>query len=88
MGNQYVAVVHSRTACRKPFLVDYQRTLQPSAEWRPTPRVRLNWRESTQQRSIAGSNRPQLNWRDSQEQEATHQQPRNRTPLNWRDVDE
>ena len=100
VGNQYVAVVHSRTACRKPFLVDYERTLQPSGEWQPTPRVRLNWQEPTQRvrlswqentpepRRIAGSNRPQLNWRDSQEQEETNQEQRNRAPLNWRDVEE
>lgn len=100
VGNQYVAVIHSRTACRKPFLVDYERILQPSSEWRPTQRVRLNWQESRQrvrltwqedrpeQRSIAGSNRPRLNWRDSQEQQEPNQQPRNRRPLNWRDVEE
>ncbi|AFZ15618.1 hypothetical protein Cri9333_4852 (plasmid) [Crinalium epipsammum PCC 9333] len=89
VGNHYVAVVHSRTACRKPFLVDYKRALQPSAEWRPAPRVQLNWQEPTsEQRRIAGSNTRQLNWRDSQEQEATNQQQENRPPLNWRDVEE
>lgn len=100
VGNQYVAVVHSRTACRKPFLVDYERTLEPSSEWRPRPRVRLNWQAPRQRvrlnwqentpesRRIADSNRPQLNWRDSQGQHQPNQHSRNRTPLNWRDVEE
>jgi hypothetical protein len=86
VGNQYVAVVHSRTACRKPFLVDYERALQPSSEWQLTPRMRLNWQESIpEQRRLNSSNRPQLNWRDSQE--ATNQQQRNRRHLNWRDTE-
>lgn len=86
IGNQYVAVVHSRTACRKPFLVDYERAIEPSSQWRPTPRVRLDWRDSnSEQRRLASSNRPQLNWRDSESNPAPTQQQSNRRRLNWRD---
>ncbi|GEM_PF-1875530 len=82
VGNKYVAVVHSRTACRKPFLVDYERTLEPSVTWQPSPSVRLTWRDSTlEQRAITPSSRPQLNWRDSD----TPERQTSRPQLNWRD---
>lgn len=86
VGNQYVAVVHSRSACRKPFLVDYERTLEPSVVWQPSARVRLNWRDVTSEpRAITGSSRPRLNWRDSDSNEGQSEQDRSRRTLNWRD---
>ncbi|MBW4497494.1 MAG: type IV secretory system conjugative DNA transfer family protein [Oscillatoria princeps RMCB-10] len=83
VGNQYVAIVHSRTACRKPFLVDYERVLAPSTTWQP-PR-RLNWRESASQATaIPGASSPILIWReDNSNQRQNEQQDR----LNWRDPD-
>jgi type IV secretion system protein VirD4 len=83
VGNQYVAIVHSRTACRKPFLVDYERVLAPSTTWQP-PR-RLNWRESASQaRAIPGASSPILIWReDNSNQRHNEQQDR----LNWREPD-
>lgn len=94
VGNQYVAIVHSRTACRKPFLVDYQREILPSTTWQYRSQShRLNWDESTspsssrassQSRAISGSIRPQLSWREpNSNQESNEQAGR----LNWRDPD-
>lgn len=86
VGNEYVAIVHSRQACRKPFLVDYERMLEPSVVWQPSGRFRLNWRDTTSgQRAITGSNYPTLNWRDSDVMEEQPEHERNRQRLNWRD---
>ncbi|RUS92678.1 hypothetical protein DSM106972_098520 [Dulcicalothrix desertica PCC 7102] len=86
VGNEYVAIVHCRQACRKPFLVDYERTLEPSIIWQPSARFRLNWRDTASQpRAITGSNYPSLNWRDSDVAEEAPEQERSRRRLDWRD---
>jgi Type IV secretory system Conjugative DNA transfer len=90
IGNRYVAVVHSRTACRKPCLVDYEREIEPSGRWQPIQHIRLNWSDrTTGARNITGSNRPRLNWQDPNPVPRQNQ-PRNNnnTPrLNWRDFE-
>lgn len=48
VGNQHVAVVHARTACRKPFLVDYERVIEPSIEWQPSLSARPRWHRVNQ----------------------------------------
>lgn len=86
IGNEYVAIVHSRQACRKPFLVDYERTLEPSTAWQPSAKVRLNWRDTTSElQTITEANRPRLNWRDSDVMEEQPDSERSRQRLNWRD---
>lgn len=85
VGNQYVAVVHSRTACRKPFLVDYERAMEPSIRWQRPRQFRLNWGDGTSQpRPVIQPIAYQLNWRDSDSIE-NHNEPQTR--LNWRDDD-
>ncbi|XZN91708.1 MAG: type IV secretory system conjugative DNA transfer family protein [Microcoleus sp.] len=49
VGNQYVAVVHSRTACRKPFLVDYERVIEPETVWQPSVIPRARWHRVNQE---------------------------------------
>ena len=49
VGNQYVAVVHSRTACRKPFLVDYERVIEPGTVWQPSLIPRARWHRVNQE---------------------------------------
>jgi len=51
VGNQYVAVVHSRTACRKPFLVDYERVIEPGTVWQPSLIARPRWHRANQETS-------------------------------------
>lgn len=85
VGNQYVAVVHSRTACRKPFLVDYERAIEPSIRWQQPRQFRLNWGDGTSQpRPVIQPIASQLNWRDSDSIQ-NHNEPQTR--LNWRDDD-
>lgn len=85
VGNQYVAVVHSRTACRKPFLVDYERAIEPSIRWQRQRQFRLNWGDGTSQpRPVIQPIASQLNWRDSDSIQ-NHNEPQTR--LNWRDDD-
>lgn len=86
VGNQYVAIVHSRTACRKPFLVDYQREITPETRWQPPGQSRLNWRDSiSEPRPIAGSSVPRLNWRDPDSPQRHNEEQSSRPRLNWRD---
>lgn len=56
IGDRYVAVVHSRTACRKPFLVDYEREIEPDTIWRPAPifRSRVRWHQTDRARNSYG----------------------------------
>ncbi|MCL2925384.1 MAG: type IV secretory system conjugative DNA transfer family protein [Trichodesmium sp. MAG_R04] len=60
LGGQYVAVVHARSACSKPFLVDYnKRFLEPSIPWQPTRSKKLIWREG-EQNQVQGHHRPRV----------------------------
>lgn len=82
VGNQFIATVHSKTACRKPFLVDYQRQVEPDVRWHRSPRVRLNWRDSNQPR-LAPS--PSLVWREDHQPSHQGGQISNQPSINWRD---
>jgi Type IV secretory system Conjugative DNA transfer len=85
VGNQYVAVVHSRTACRKPFLVDYERAIEPSVRWQRQRQFRLNWGDGTSQpRPLIQPISSPLNWRDSDSIQRSNE---HQTRLNWRDDD-
>ena len=82
IGGQFVATVHSKTACRKPFLVDYTRQVEPNVRWCPSPRVRLNWRDSNQVRLTPSS---RLIWREGNQSNSLGEQANDRSRLNWRD---
>lgn len=85
VGNQYVAVVHSRTACRKPFLVDYERAIEPSVRWQRPRQFSLNWSDGTSQpRPLVQSIASRLDWRDS---DSIQRHSEQQTRLNWRDDD-
>jgi len=85
VGNQYVAVVHSRTACRKPFLVDYEKAIEPSIRWQRPRQYRLNWSDRTSQpRALTEPVSSELNWRDPDSNQRQNEQ---QARLNWRDPD-
>ncbi|NER49200.1 MAG: type IV secretory system conjugative DNA transfer family protein [Symploca sp. SIO1A3] len=84
IGDRFVATVHSKTACRKPFLVDYTRQIEPSVRWQRTSRARLNWR-NFEQPQLSPSTR--LVWREGQGNQtpSRNSQQNHRSRLNWRD---
>ncbi|WP_286186757.1 type IV secretory system conjugative DNA transfer family protein [Geitlerinema sp. P-1104] len=94
VGNQYVAIVHSRTACRKPFLVDYKREISPNTTWQDRSqshrlssdecRSSSSSRASSQSGAILGSGSSQLSWREpNSNQGHTEQAGR----FNWHEPD-
>ena len=84
VGNQYVAVVHSRTACRKPFLVDYERVIEPETVWQIPHQ--LNWHEATSSTVITESSFPQLSFRlNVADDDYNHNQNEQEPILNWHD---
>jgi len=82
IGGQFVATIHSRTACRKPFLVDYTRQVEPNVRWCPSPRISLNWRDSNQMPLTPSS---RLVWREGNQSPHLGEQANDRSRLNWRD---
>lgn len=94
VGNQYVAIVQSRTACRKPFLVDYEREILPTSAWEyynqshhsngGESTLPSSSRSSSQSRAISGSSRPQLNWREPNSNQGSNEQAGR---LNWCEPD-
>ncbi|MBD2552004.1 type IV secretory system conjugative DNA transfer family protein [Limnothrix sp. FACHB-708] len=86
VGDPFVATVHSKTACRKPFLVDYTEQLESSMRssmtWNPSSRGRLNWRDSNQMRLTPSS---RLIWREGNQANSPGEQADARSRLNWRD---
>lgn len=87
VGRQYIAIVHSRTACRKPFLVDYQREILPSniEQYRSLNLDRrMSLRTSSQVRSISASSSSQLSWREPNTNQGSTEQT---SRLNWHEPD-
>lgn len=88
VGNQYVAVVHSRTACRKPFLVDYQRVIEPDSVWRPSRIPRPRWRRANQEtNSNLTPTRHKAVWhnrRQQQENSTDSTSELNQPQIRWR----
>jgi len=90
VGNPYVAVVHSRTACRKPFLVDYERVIEPDLVWEPSLIVRPRWHRANQEtNSNLAPSRHKAVWHSRrQEQEntldSTSNSESNQPRIRWR----
>jgi len=84
IGGQFVATIHSKTACRKPFLVDYTRQVEPAIRWQRPSRTRLNWRNFEQSQLSPATG---LVWREGQSNQPHNQneQQNHRPGLNWRD---
>lgn len=95
IGGTYVATVQARDACAKPFLVDYQRVIEPASSWQPL-RSRsnrrnntsggqnsLNWQNSRFVQETAISHSAGLSWQDPNNHQACNNSPM--YSLNWRD---
>jgi hypothetical protein len=64
IGDRYTAVVHCRSASRKPFLVDYERNLDTYSRWQSQSRIM--WGNNMQEQGTISTSSidRQINWLD------------------------